>query len=136
MSQPINPNQPSKQSGGQTGKYLWPVVIAILLVAAFFRFYRIGDHPLGIFFDPAINGLDSLRLMQRGGHALFFPTNGGRESLFMYLLIPSIGLFGSTPFAIRALTATISLLTVALLFAFLYDLRNINCELRIANSDL
>jgi hypothetical protein len=106
------------------GKYLKPKItllafIVVIVIAFFFRFYRLADHPLGIFFDPAINGLDAIRLMQRGGHVLFFPTNGGRESLFMYLLIPFIWLFNTTPFALRALTATISLLTVALLFGFL-----------------
>ncbi len=105
-----------------TRRWRWGAALAVLLIAAVFRFYRIGDHPLGIFFDPAINGLDSLRLMQRGGYVLFFPTNGGRESLFMVLLMPFIEAFGSTPFAIRALTAAISLLTVALLFAFLHKL--------------
>jgi hypothetical protein len=95
----------------------------VLLIAAAFRFYRLGDYPLGIFFDPAINGLDSVRLLQRGGHVIFFPTNGGREAFFMYLLMPFIWLFGTTPFAIRFLTASLSWLTVALLFISIYDLR-------------
>ena len=101
----------------------WPVALAVLLVAAFFRFYRLADFPLGLFFDPAINGLDTVRLIERGGPVIFFPTNGGREALFMYLLIPFIRLFGTTPFSIRALTAIISLLSVVLLFGFLYDTR-------------
>jgi hypothetical protein len=105
-------------------KTLWLAFTAIILVAFFFRFYRLADHPLGIFFDPAFNGLDAIRLIQRGGHALFFPTNGGRESLFIYLLIPFIWLFDTTPFSFRILTATISLLTVALLFGFL---RSVTC---------
>lgn len=95
----------------------------VLVVAFFFRFYRIGDVPLGIFFDPAINGLDAIRLMQRGHPVLFFPTNGGREVLFMILLMPYLWLFDTTPFAMRALTATISLLTVAGTVGLLYQLR-------------
>ena len=102
----------------------WLACTGIILVAALFRFYRIADYPLGLFFDPAINGLDAVRLMQRGGPVLFFPTNGGRESLFMGLLIPFIDFFGTTPLSIRALTATISLLTVVLLIAFLYNYAN------------
>jgi hypothetical protein len=95
----------------------------VLLIAAALRYFRLGDHPLGIFFDPAINGLDSVRLMQRGGPVIFFPTNGGREAFFMVLLIPFIALFGTTPFAIRFLTTSLSLLTVVVLFISLYDLR-------------
>jgi len=96
----------------------------ILLAAFFFRFYRLADHPLGLFFDPAINGLDAVRLWQRGGPVIFFPTNGGREALFMVLLLPAIRLFGTTPFSLRVVTATLSLLTVVLLLAFLADRHN------------
>jgi hypothetical protein len=93
----------------------------ILLVAAFFRFYRLADHPLGIFFDPAINGLDAVRLWQRGGPVIFFPTNGGREALFMVLLLPVIRLFGTTPFSLRVVTTALSLLTAPLLIGMLAD---------------
>ena len=115
------------QSGGlhrenHKSKIFWFTFTSTILIAFFFRFYHLADHPLGIFFDPAINGLDAIRLMQRGGHVIFFPTNGGRESFFMYLLIPFIWLFDTTPFSIRALTSTISLLNVVFLFAFLYHL--------------
>lgn len=94
-----------------------------MLVAAFFRFYRLVGHPPGIFFDPAFNGLDAIRLLQRGGPVIFLPTNGGREALFIYLLIPFIRLFGPTPFSMRLLTTAAGLLTVALLLAFLNDAR-------------
>jgi hypothetical protein len=107
-------------------KITWLAFTLVILIAFFFRFYRLTDHPLGIFFDPAFNGLDAVRLMQRGGHGLFFPTNGGRESLFIYLLIPFIWLFDTTPASLRALTATISLLTVALLFGFLNSVVRLN----------
>jgi hypothetical protein len=59
--------------------------------------------------------------MQRGGYPIFFPTNGGREPLHVYALIPSIWLFSTTPFAIRVVTATLNLFSVAFLFAFLYN---------------
>jgi hypothetical protein len=108
---------------GARSKFFWPVAVAITLIAFFLRFYHLADHPLGLFFDPAINGLDSLRLIQRGGFTLFFPTNGGREALFMYLLVPFIQLFGPVPLSLRLVTATVSLLNVVFLLAFLYDLR-------------
>jgi hypothetical protein len=94
----------------------------VLCVAFALRFYGLADRPPGTWFDPAYNGLDALRIMQRGGHVLFFPTNGGRESLFVYLLIPSIWLFDATPFAMRLVTALMGIVHVAFLFGFLYDL--------------
>lgn len=122
MSHKLENSAPARQANLRKpgAHFFWPAVIAISLIAFFFRFYRLADHPLGTFFDPAINGLDAVRLIQRGGPVIFFPTNGGREAVFMYLLIPFINLFGTTPFSLRALTAAISLLNVVLLFAFLY----------------
>jgi hypothetical protein len=119
MSRPRRPNPLARQERGLSP---WPFITAILLIAFFFRFYRLVDLPLGLFFDPSINGLDSIRLMQRGGPVIFFPTNGGREAFFMFLLIPFLWLFYTTPFAIRLVTATISLLTVAGLLGFLLHL--------------
>ncbi|MCS7259501.1 MAG: hypothetical protein NZ765_01785 [Anaerolineae bacterium] len=97
----------------------------VLCIAWLVRFYGLADHPPGIWFDPAYDGLDALRLMQRDGHTFFFPTNGGRESLFIYLLIPSISIFGATPFALRLVTALMGVLHVALLFGMLYDLPSV-----------
>ncbi|MBN1220938.1 MAG: hypothetical protein JXM69_18595 [Anaerolineae bacterium] len=107
-----------------TARIAWLAFTTVMVIAFFCRFYRLADHPLGIFYDSAINGLDAVRLMQRGGHSVFIPTNGGREALIVYLLIPFIWLFDTTPFAVRALTATTSLLTVALLFGFL---KSVSC---------
>ncbi|MBI1876882.1 MAG: hypothetical protein HYR94_01365, partial [Chloroflexi bacterium] len=114
---------------------LWPAFIAVTLTAAFFRFYHLADHPLGLFFDPAINGLDAIRLMQRGGPVIFFPTNGGREALLIYLLIPFIWLFGTTPFAFRLQLAIISLLNIVCLFSLLYDLRFTIYDLRFTQRE-
>jgi hypothetical protein len=102
-------------------KIFWLAGLVVILAAFFFRFYRLADYPPGIFFDPAINGLDAIRLMQRGGPVIFFPTNGGREALFIYLLIPFIWFFGATPLAMRLLTAMISLFSVVFLFGWLSD---------------
>ncbi|MCK6628446.1 MAG: hypothetical protein L6R45_25135 [Anaerolineae bacterium] len=107
---------------------LWLAFLGVALTASFFRFYELANHPLGLFFDPAINGLDAIRLMQRGGPVLFFPTNGGREALLVYLLIPFIWLFGPNPFAFRLQLAIISLLNVVCLFAFLREWRMTNGE--------
>lgn len=115
-----SPTQTHRQPRGVSAR--WLAFLAVALVACFFRFYRLADHPLGTFFDPAINGLDAMRLVQRGGYAIFFPTNGGREAPFIYLLIPFIRAFGTTPFSLRLPTAMLGLLNVVLLFGFLYDL--------------
>jgi hypothetical protein len=95
------PSNPKSKIQNLSNFHLWLAFISVTLIAAFFRFYHLADHPLGLFFDPAINGLDAIRLMERGGPVLFFPTNGGREALLIYLLTPFLWLFGTTPFSFR-----------------------------------
>ena len=53
-------------SHGTSGTVKFSVLTAVvvILIASLFRFFRLADLPLGIFFDPAINGLDAVRLMQ------------------------------------------------------------------------
>jgi hypothetical protein len=104
--------------------FLWLAFIVVTLVAAFFRFHHLADVPLGLFFDPAINGLDALRFMQRGQPVIFLPTNGGREALLIYLLIPFLWLFDTTPFSFRLQLAFISLLNVVALFGFVMSIIN------------
>lgn len=122
-------------AGPKSKLFFWSALVAVTLVAAFLRFYHLADHPLGLFFDPAINGLDALRLMQRGGPVLFFPTNGGREALLIYLLIPFLWLFDATPFSFRLQLALISLLNVVCLFGFLYHLRFLDAPQSLNQQD-
>jgi 4-amino-4-deoxy-L-arabinose transferase-like glycosyltransferase len=103
-------------------RWRWPVTIFILLIGCLCCFYRIFNYPTSTWFDPAYNGLDALRLIQRGGLVIFFPTNGGREALFIYLLAPIVWIFGATTFSMRLLTAALGLIHIALLFGFLYEL--------------
>lgn len=65
----------------------WLVVIAITLLAAFFRLYEIDVLPPGETYDPAWYGLDALAIL-RGKTPIFFETNlfGGREPLFSYIV--------------------------------------------------
>ncbi len=61
------------------------LLLLTILVAAFFRFYRLWELPPGLFFDEAFNGFDALRVLRAGYLTPFFPENNGREALFIYL---------------------------------------------------
>jgi 4-amino-4-deoxy-L-arabinose transferase-like glycosyltransferase len=124
-------------------KWLVPGVIltAILLLAAFFRFWQLGTLPPGLYHDEAYNGLDALSLLQgktfpqfyegwelyaADAHAqraaeetrfpLFFEGNYGREPLHVYLMALSVALLGATPFALRAVPAAAGVLAVLTTF--------------------
>lgn len=93
------------------------LLAAIVILAAFFRFYQLDSIPPGFQFDQAFNAFDFLRLLQ-GQFAIFFPANTGREPLYFYLSMVSAALFGPTAFAVKLTSAVIGLLTIPLIYFF------------------
>ncbi len=117
----------------------WPFLLLaiVLILAAFLRFWRLGELPPGLYHDEAYYGLDALSL-RRGdafpqyyegwelyaadAHAgrpavptrfpVFFEGNYGREPLHVYLVALSLGIFGVTATAIRAVAAAAGTLAV------------------------
>ena len=86
------------------------------LVAVFTHLYRLGDLWPVPYFDPAYNGLDALRVIRRGITPIFFPANGGREPLVIYLQALSMGILGVNSFALRLPGALAGVLAVPALF--------------------
>lgn len=106
------------------------VLVFILLLAAFLRFWRLDSLPPGLYHDEAYNGLDALSLLngetfpifyegwelyseeahldrpvEEVQRPIFFEGNYGREPLHIYLMALSVWVFGPTPFAIRLVPA-------------------------------
>ena len=122
-------------------RYWRLALLAILLLAAFLRFWRLDSLPPGLYHDEAYNGLDALSLLQgkvfpqfyegwelyaADAHAvnppletrypIFFEGNYGREPLHVYLMALSISLLGATPLAVRAAPAAAGVLAVLTTF--------------------
>ena len=122
-------------------RVLWLPLTAVLILAAFFRFWQLGIMPPGLYHDEAYNGLDALSLTQgknfpqfyegwelyaADAHAdraaqetrfpIFFEGNYGREPLHIYLMALSVALLGATPFAIRAVPAAAGVIAVLTTF--------------------
>src|SRR3989344_1572617 len=72
------------------------VFISILLLGAFFRFWKISLLPGGLFPDEAANGLDVNSILH-GQLQPFYERGNGREALFFYVLAASVALFGRGP---------------------------------------
>ena len=58
----------------------WVLLGIILAVAVFFRFYKIGSMPEGLFPDEAANGQDALSILN-GDTRPFYERGLGREAL-------------------------------------------------------
>jgi 4-amino-4-deoxy-L-arabinose transferase-like glycosyltransferase len=83
-------------------------ILLLVLVAAFFRFHRLHELPIGLWRDEAANGLEALRVLD-GELAIFYGT---REPMFIYLVALSIGVLGRNPFAIRFVAALAGTATI------------------------
>jgi 4-amino-4-deoxy-L-arabinose transferase-like glycosyltransferase len=96
----------------------WTLALVITLIAFFSHLYQLGDLWPVPHFDPANNGLDALRVIRRGVMPIFFPANGGREPLFLYLQALSMWGLGVNNFALRLPGALAGALTAPALFGF------------------
>ncbi len=96
------------------------ILITILALGAFFRFFRIADAPPGLYPDEAMNGNNALEALATGppagGFKTFYPENNGREGLFINLQAVSLAAFGNEPWALRVVSAMIGVLTILSLF--------------------
>lgn len=97
------------------------LLVLILLVAAFFRFYAFPNVPPGFQFDEAYNAFDALRVLN-GEYRIFFEANGGREPFYTYLQALFIALLDPTPstetvlLGLRLASAFAGLVTVVLVY--------------------
>jgi 4-amino-4-deoxy-L-arabinose transferase-like glycosyltransferase len=69
------------------------VLLLILLLALFFRYWQINHYPAGLFPDEAANGLD-INSMFHGQIQPFYPRGNGREAGFFYFEALSVLIFG------------------------------------------
>ncbi len=77
------------------------LLLAVLAIAAFFRFYHLSSLPPGLHPDEAANGLDIIRMIERHDFRVLYNTNGPREALFFYFQAIFVMLFGFTALALR-----------------------------------
>jgi 4-amino-4-deoxy-L-arabinose transferase-like glycosyltransferase len=92
------------------------LMILVLLIAAWLRFWQLNAIPPGLWFDEAYLALDAARMLQTGDWPVFFVGNQGYEPLFNYLLALSFTVWGQTIYAIRLVPAFVGVLSVAMMY--------------------
>ena len=88
-------------------------MLAILLVAAGLRLYRLPELPVGLHFDEAANGVIAGEIARSGYTPVFIPSYTGKEVLFFYWAALWMKLLGTTRLALRLSAALAGLATVA-----------------------
>jgi len=94
------------------------ILILILVLAAFFRLWKINSIPPGLYPDEAINGNDALN---HPGH-IFYAQNNGREGLFINLIFLSFKIFGVKTSSIRITSAIMGILVILGLYLLVKEL--------------
>jgi len=102
------------------------ILLAILVLASFFRLWKLNQIPPGLYPDIAINGNDALDTLASGKFKVFYPENNGREGLFMWLISISFLVFGPSVWAIKIVAAAVGILTVFGLYLFTKELFKID----------
>jgi len=94
------------------------VLIGILFLAFFFRFYQLESIPPGIYPDEAINGNQAITEPGK----IFYPENNGREGLFINLISLSFKVFGKSIWSLKFMPALFGALTVLTLYLLAKEL--------------
>lgn len=97
-------------------------IFAIILIAAFLRFYAITDLPPGLYPDEAMNGNNALEAISSHDWKVFYPENNGREGLFINIQSLFIYVLGNKPWVLRLPSAIFGTFTVLGLYFFVKEL--------------
>jgi 4-amino-4-deoxy-L-arabinose transferase-like glycosyltransferase len=97
-------------------------LVLILILAGFFRFWKLDEIPPGLYPDVAINGNEAFFSLKNKGFKVFYPENYGREGLMIWLIALSFKIFGISILSIRIVAATIGVLTVLGLYLLTKEL--------------
>ncbi|KKQ18404.1 MAG: hypothetical protein US31_C0005G0054 [Berkelbacteria bacterium GW2011_GWA1_36_9] len=100
------------------------VLIAIILLAAILRFYKLAEVPPSLYWDEASLGYNAYSILKTGHdeHGVFLPiTNFAafgdyKPPGYVYMTTPSIALLGLTELAVRFPSALFGMLTVFLTY--------------------
>ena len=101
---------------------LWLEVAAVTLVvlaALLFRTVSLSSLPAGFHGDEAVVGLEAKRILDEGEIGVYSRRAAGQPTGPIYLVAPSIWLFGQTVFAVRIVPALLGTLTVLALYVVL-----------------
>jgi 4-amino-4-deoxy-L-arabinose transferase-like glycosyltransferase len=106
------PPAPATGTFAFTPRDLRVLLIVILAIAAFLRFYALPSTPPGLFRDEGADGADALVAAETHHFDAFYPDDNGREGLYVNVAAVCIELFGHEAWVLRLPAAIFGFLTV------------------------
>ena len=105
------------------------LLVLIIVIAIFFRFWQFGSIPPGLYQDEAMNGADAFKTLQTGDFRPFYTNNNGREGMIVWLDAWAIKAFGTEPWVLRLFPAIAGVLAVLGIYFLTKELFNIEAAL-------
>jgi len=88
------------------------LLFLIIILAAFFRLWRLTEIPPSLWPDEAINANTAVHILETKTWQVFYPENQGREGLFFLLISLSFALFGISVWAFKFVPAITGISTI------------------------
>ncbi len=105
------------------------ILLLIIVIAIFFRFYQFSSIPPGLYQDEAMNGADAIASLNSGEYKIFYTNNNGREGMIVWLDALAIKLFGTEPWVLRLFPALAGVLAVLGLYFLTKELFSVEIAL-------
>ena len=93
-----------------------------MALAAFFRFYQLGDLPGNMTGDHARNLFDIRDVWERGFHPVYFIGNNGREPFLFYIIAPLASILGYSFLSLKIGTAVVGVISVFMAYLMAREL--------------
>lgn len=104
-------------------KYIFVIILALTIFGGFLRFYGNTKNPISLSIDEVAFGYNAYSILKTGRdeYGKFLPlsfksTGDYKNPVPVYLMVPSIAIFGLNEFGIRFPTALIATLSIPLFF--------------------
>lgn len=105
------------------------LLIIILILAAFLRFWQLGENPPSLDWDETAHGYNAYSILKTGrdeyGYKLplFFRSfDDYKPPIYTYLVVPAVATFGLNDFAVRLPSAVLGVLAVLFTYLMVYEL--------------
>lgn len=105
------------------------LLIAVLIIAGLLRIWQLGNVPISPNWDEVSLGYNAYSILQTGKdeYGEFLPVvlrsyDDYKPALYAYFAIPTVGLFGLTPFAVRLPSAIMGMVAVLLTYLLVKEI--------------
>src|SRR5258708_3903637 len=109
------------------------ILIIAILIAIITRGYKLGEAPAGLYLDEAGQGYSAYSILKTGKDEfgksfpiVFRSFTDFKTSVYVYLVVPLIPIFGLTTFTVRFPSFIFSILTIPVLYFLIKHLSKNN----------